>query len=82
MPSNVKVSPNGTTILNIVAKLKNSYQLSSAKNDSEGESPKTPSRMEKYNHLLIAKVKDTYIMFSFIIEASVIEAASGNNNMS
>ncbi len=29
MPSNVKVPSNGTTILNVVAKLKNSYQLSS-----------------------------------------------------
>ena len=58
MPSNVKVSPNGTTILNIVAKLKNSYQLSSAKNESENET-KTPSKVEKYHHLLIAKVKDT-----------------------
>lgn len=41
MPSNVKVAANGTTILNIVAKLKNSYQLSSMKNDQETES-KTP----------------------------------------
>lgn len=81
MPSNVKVAANGTTILNIVAKLKNSYQLSSMKNDQETES-KTPQRAEKYNHLLIAKVKDTQIMFSFIVEASVIEASPGANNMS
>ena len=81
MPNNVKVAPNGTTILNIVAKLKNSYQLSNNKSDSEGDT-KQVAKSEKYNHLLIAKVKDTQIMFSFIIEASVIEAAGGANNMS
>ena len=81
MPSNAKVASNGSTILNIVAKLRNSYQLSSIKNESEVDS-KTPQRVEKYNHLLIAKVKDTQIMFSFIIEASVIDASGSADNMS
>jgi len=31
------------------------------------------ARPEKYNHLLIAKIKDTQIMFSFFIEASIVE---------
>lgn len=30
MPSNMKVAANGTAILNLVAKLKNSYQLATA----------------------------------------------------
>lgn len=51
MPNNIKVAANGTAILNVVAKLKNSYQLASI--GKEG------SKAEKYNHLLIAKVKDT-----------------------
>ena len=30
-------------------------------------------KIEKYNHLLIAKVKDTQILFSFIIDATLLE---------
>lgn len=70
MPSNVKVPANGQAIVNIAAKLKNSYQLSSIGK----EQPSRKQKTEKYNHLMIAKVKDTQIMFSFIIEASVLEA--------
>ena len=33
--------------------------------------------IEKYNHLLIAKVKDTQLMFPFIVEASVIDVPPG-----
>jgi hypothetical protein len=40
------------------------------------------TRPEKYNHLLIAKIKDTSIMFSYIIEASVIENSGPANAMS
>jgi hypothetical protein len=29
--------------------------------------------IEKYNHILLCKIKDTQIMFSFIIEASLLE---------
>ena len=85
MPSNVKVPANGTAILNIVAKLKNSYQLANIGKDSQSETNKTgqsSSRPEKYNHLLIAKIKDTQIMFSFIIEASVLESSGNANSMS
>ena len=77
MPNNVKVAANSTAILNIVAKLKNSYQLASI-----GKEGAAPATAEKYNHLLIAKIKDTQIMFSFIIEASVLESQGGANNMS
>lgn len=55
MPTNVKVPANGNAILNVVAKLKNSYQLQSIKQ----ESGKSNGRPEKYNHLLIGKIKDT-----------------------
>jgi hypothetical protein len=76
MPSSIKIAANTSSILNVVAKLKNSYQLASI--GKEGQK----SRAEKYNHLLIAKIKDTQIMFSFIIEASVIESSGNANNMS
>ena len=52
MPSNVKVAAGSSAILNVVAKLKNSYQLASIGKDSK-------NRAEKYNHLLIGKIKDT-----------------------
>ena len=31
------------------------------------------TNIEKYNHLLVGKVRDTQLMFSFIVEASVID---------
>ena len=31
------------------------------------------TKIEKYNHLLVAKVKDTQMMFGFFIEASIID---------
>ena len=74
MPSNIKIAAGSSGILNVVAKLKNSYQLASIGKDN--------NRSEKYNHLLVAKIKDTQIMFSFIIEASVIESSGNGNNMS
>ena len=41
-------------------------------NLSSNSQPKQES--EKYSHLLIATIKDTSIMFSFFIEASIVEA--------
>ena len=41
-------------------------------NLSSNSSPKLAS--EKYSHLMIATIKDTSIMFSFFIEASIVEA--------
>ena len=78
MPSNVKVPANGTAILNITAKLKNSYQLANIGKEGDNKN----SKPEKYNHLLIAKIKDTQIMFSFIIEASVLENSGNAASMS
>jgi len=31
------------------------------------------TNIEKYNHLLVGKVRDTKLMFSFFIEASIID---------
>lgn len=81
MPSNLKVPANGSAIFNIAAKLRNSYQLACLKEEKNGTQNKN-ARPEKYNHLLIAKIKDTQIMFSFIIEASVIESSGPANAMS
>ena len=72
-----KVPANGTNTLNLTAKFKNSYQLLCLKAEkaalaSTKKEPQTP-RAEKYTHLLIGKVKDTSIMFSYIIEASIVE---------
>jgi hypothetical protein len=40
MPSNIKVPSNGTAILNIVAKLKNSYQLANIGKESTSSDTK------------------------------------------
>jgi hypothetical protein len=78
VPNSIKIAANSSAVLNIVAKLKNSYQLANiGKEESEPASP-----VEKYTHLLIARVKDTQLMFSFIIEASVLESSSKDGAMS
>ena len=42
------------------------------------------TNIEKYNHLLVGKVRDTNMMFSFIVEASIIDMdqhSHGNNGV-
>lgn len=82
----MKVPANGSVILNIQAKLKNSYQLQIFKNAKAAQTNPNFAlalkKPEKYTHLLIAKIKDTQVMFSFIIEATVIEASGAANAMS
>ena len=56
-----------TIMLNIQAKLKNSYVLGfEASRRANFQHP-----IEMYSHLLIGKVKDTNMMFSFFVEASI-----------
>lgn len=85
-PSTMKIPSNGSVILNIQAKLKNSYQLQNLKDAKAAQTnaalAQAMKRPEKYNHLLIAKIKDTQVMFSFIIEATVIEQQGPMNAMS
>jgi hypothetical protein len=51
-PSQIKLGTGAAGILNVVSKLKNSYQLATLGKESKG-------KIEKYNHLLIGRVKDT-----------------------
>ena len=62
---------SAVVVLNVSAKLKNSYQMQSMLPKSKSD-PLQGFQLEKYNHLLIARVKDTQIMFSFYVEAAVI----------
>jgi len=81
-------------MLNVVAKLKNSYTMKQPlkKSNSGQENGKSglesgpvlqrcntvelkQQKTEKYSHLLIGKVKDSPIMFSFFIEATVVESS-------
>ena len=79
--TSLKIAPNGgLNTLNLSAKFKNSYQLMCLKADKLGLGKK--AKTEKYSHLLIGKIKDTQIMFSFIIEASVVEQVGPSNGMS
>jgi len=52
------------TFLNITGKFKQSYAFKEAS---------ATSCPEMYNHLLIAQIKDTSMMFSFIVQVSIIE---------
>lgn len=78
----LKVPANGTNTLNLTAKFKNAYQLLCLKAEKaaldSGKKEKLGGQSEKYTHLLIGKVKDTSIMFSYIIEASVVEQNGPN----
>ena len=38
------------------------------------------TNIEKYNHLLVGKVRDTQLMFSFFIEASIIDVDANAGN--
>lgn len=81
-------------MLNVIAKLKNSYTIKqplkkSISGQDEGRSglenypvlqrcntlELKQQKTEKYSHLLIGKVKDSPIMFSFFIEATVVESS-------
>lgn len=81
VPNTIKIGANSSAILNIVAKLKNSYQLANISKEGGSDSG-IVAPVEKYNHLLLAKVKDSQLMFSFIIEASVLESSGKDSNMS
>lgn len=70
----------GANTLNLTAKFKNSYQLLCLKAEKQLQGKQQPAnaKSEKYTHLLIGKVKDTQIMFSYIIEAQVVEQTGPN----
>lgn len=98
-PSSIKIPANSqTTMLNVVAKLKNSYTIKNQplkKSNSGGQEEDGKSALEggrqlqrsntfveikqqkteKYSHLLIGRVKDSQIMFSFFVEATVVESS-------
>lgn len=67
-PATLKVGPSQQALLNITAKFKNSYMV----NEWERESHKQKGK-EMFNHLLLGKVKDTNIYFSFVVQASIID---------
>ena len=97
-PSSIKIPANSqTTMLNVVAKLKNSYTIKHQplkKSNSGGQEEDEKGALnggrqlqrsnttvefkqqktEKYSHLLLGKVKDSQIMFSFFVEATVVES--------
>ena len=46
---------------------------SEKENEEQHRKRMLATNIEKYNHLLIAKVRDSQFIFSFIIEASIID---------
>jgi len=78
-PSSLKVGPTNQALLNVTAKFKNSYMLQEQENSKnlEESGRKTKGPTEMFNHLLLGRVKDTHIIFSFIIQASLVSAGTG-----
>ena len=66
-PAVVKVGSEIHSILNVTAKFKNSYLLNMANPHTQ----KPASAL--FNHLLIGRIKETQVLFSFIVQAFIIE---------
>lgn len=64
-PSSVKISNSMHSFLNVAAKFKNSYQLRQQEKSSTSET---------FSHLLIGSVKDTKILFSYVVQVSIIDS--------
>jgi len=47
--------------------MKNSYLLQQTENTSNSPKANKNQKSELFNHLLIARIKDTSIMFSFVV---------------
>jgi len=58
------VASNTVGLLNITAKLKNSFLL---KQKEDEENDCISKNKEFYNHMLVGRIKDTNNMFSFIL---------------
>ena len=76
------MGPNAQALLNVTGKFKNSYLLQEQENkklqqDSGEVKKKRKGKRETFNHLLVGRVKDTHIHFSFIIQASIVNAEDG-----
>lgn len=70
-PNQVKINNAVQSFLNITAKFKNSYQLQEDQSDQKLQ--KNKNKPEIYNHLLIGRIKDTHIMFSYVVQVSLID---------
>ena len=71
-PSTIKVGPDVQGLLNITAKFKNSFIIDQ-ENFKDKKALKKINKKQFFSHLLIAKIKDTPLMFSFIIKVSLID---------
>ena len=66
-PTVIKVGSEIHSILNVTAKFKNSYLLNMANPQARKPDPAL------FNHLLIGRIKETQVLFSFIVQAFIIE---------
>ena len=70
------MGPSQQALLNVTAKLKNSFLM---------ENEEAPSHIRKhlkkqvFSHLLIGRVKDTNMMFSFILKIGLIDGDQPSN---
>ena len=71
-PSVVKIGSNVQGLLNITAKFKNSFIIDQ-ENFKDKKLLKKINKKQFFSHLLIAKIKDTPLMFSFIVKISLVD---------
>ena len=65
-PNVIQVGPGVQSILNVTCKFKNSYLLQENEN-RQSNSKCTRSAGHLFSHLLIGRIKDSSILFSFIV---------------
>ena len=80
-PTGMKICANQQVILNISARLKNSYllqqkEIESSTDLTERQKQKALRAMakERFHHLLVARVKDTNMMYSYLIQVQLLQS--------
>ena len=71
-PNTIRICANQQAVLNISARLKNSYLLQmkdeyGSNGSNESTDKKKKNKNERFNHLLVGRIKDTNMMFSYLV---------------
>lgn len=74
-PNIIKVGNQMQSFLNVTAKFKNSYLMKNQEKNG-GDNDSRRGKPEVYSHVLVARIKDSQIMFSYIVKVNIIEGES------
>ena len=73
-PNIIKVGTQAQSFLQVTAKFKNSYLMKPLETTTKG-------KPEVYSHVLVARIKDSQIMFSYIVQVTIIEGEASPGMM-